>query len=154
MMTNRRRNTPSAEVEAIGRPTRQRTMVLRALIAAGGLISAQGLHNTLTANGARVGLSTVYRTLTALAGAGRADMVRDHNGERLFRYRPGTAHRHYLLCTVCGLSVPVDSAPVEEWAERTARASGFSGVRHTVELTGVCPDCGVEQEPQGRAGRA
>ena len=152
MMSNRPGNTPT-EVELIGRPTRQRTTVLEALIAAGDLVSAQGLHNTLTANGARVGLSTVYRTLTALAEAGRADMVRDRNGERLFRYRPGPAHRHYLLCTVCGLSVPVDSAPVEEWAERTARTSGFSGVRHTVELTGVCPDCGAEQRPTDEAGR-
>jgi Fur family ferric uptake transcriptional regulator len=83
----------------------------------------------------------VYRTLTALAGAGRADLVRDPGGERLFRYRPSEEHRHYLLCRGCGLGVPVDSALIESWAARISEASGYSDVRHTVELTGTCPDC-------------
>jgi Fur family ferric uptake transcriptional regulator len=134
---------PTGDVELFGRPTRQRMTVLQALIDTGGLVSAQTLHTTLAAEDARVGLSTVYRTLTALAEAGRADVVRDSNGERLFRYRPGAGHRHYLRCCVCGLSIAVDSGPVEDWAERTARAAGFSAVHHTVELAGVCPECGA-----------
>ncbi|WP_052229712.1 Fur family transcriptional regulator [Streptomyces sp. CT34] len=133
--------TPLADVTLIGRHTQQRTVVVEALIRADGFVGAQALHNRLPAGGSPVGLSTVYRTLTALANAGRADMVRDTNGERLFRYRPGTDHRHYLICTECGLSRPVDSDPVEDWADTIARTSGFANVRHTVELTGVCPDC-------------
>ncbi|MCQ4084469.1 metal ABC transporter permease [Streptomyces sp. RB6PN25] len=121
--------------------------LLKSLIDTGGSVSAQALY-TLAADGSQVGLSTVYRTLTALAEAGRADVVRDRNGERLFRYRPGADHRHYLLCTACGLSLPVDSAPVEEWADRIARTSGFAGVRHTVELAGICPECDRTRTPQ------
>ncbi|WEO98953.1 Fur family transcriptional regulator [Streptomyces sp. FXJ1.172] len=134
--------TPSDDVTLIGRLTEQRTTVVEALIRADGFIGAQALHNQLAAAGSSVGLSTVYRTLTALAGVGRADMVRDTNGERLFRYRPGPEHRHYLICTECGLSRPVDSGPVEDWADTIAQTSGFANVRHTVELSGVCPDCG------------
>ncbi|MEV5378317.1 transcriptional repressor [Streptomyces nondiastaticus] len=66
-------------------------------------ISAQTLHKRLVAGGSSVGLSTVYRTLIALAEAGRADVFRDTNGERLFRHRPGPDHRHYLICTERGL---------------------------------------------------
>ncbi|WP_330260080.1 transcriptional repressor [Streptomyces murinus] len=134
--------SPLADVTLIGRHTQQRTTVIEALIRAEGFIGAQTLHNRLSADGSPVGLSTVYRTLTALAAAGRADMVRDPHGERLFRYRPGSEHRHYLICTNCGLSRPVDSGPVEDWADTIARTSGFANVRHTVELSGVCPDCG------------
>jgi len=59
--------------------------------------------------------------LTALANAGRADLVRAASGERLFRYRPGPEHRHYLICTECGLSRPVDSGPVEDGADNIRR---------------------------------
>ncbi len=129
------------DVSTIGRPTRQRTTVLRALAAADGFVSAQILHAGLLSDGARVGLSTVYRALTAFAQAGRADVVRDQGGERLFRYRPGTGHRHYLICRQCGLSVPVDSSLVESWAEHVGADADFADVRHTVELTGTCSGC-------------
>ncbi|MEU4932436.1 Fur family transcriptional regulator [Streptomyces yokosukanensis] len=137
--------TPLADVTLIGRHTQQRAVVVKAFIRAEGFVGAQALHNRLAADGSPVGLSTVYRTLTALADAGRADMVRDTSGERIFRYRPGPDHRHYLLCTECGLSRPVDSGPVEDWADTIARTSGFANVRHTVELSGVCPDCGRQR---------
>ncbi|MFH8630456.1 Fur family transcriptional regulator [Streptomyces lydicus] len=134
------------EVSLLGRFTQQRAIVLEALIEAEeteGFVSARSLHTRLLAAHAPVGLSTVYRTLSALAEAGRADVIRDMHGERLFRYRPGSDHRHYLICTECGVSMPVDSDSVETWAADVARTSGFADVRHTVELTGVCPDCGT-----------
>ncbi|MCQ4079271.1 transcriptional repressor [Streptomyces sp. RB6PN25] len=105
------------------------------------LVSAQTLHAALVAGGARVGLSTVYRTLTALAATGRADVVRDSNGERLFRYRPDSHHRHYLVCRRCGLSLPLESDAVETWADQIAKTTGFADVQHTVELTGICAAC-------------
>ncbi|MEU8029610.1 Fur family transcriptional regulator [Streptomyces sp. NPDC049099] len=142
--------TPSHDVTLIGRLTQQRTVVVEALIRTDGFIGAQALHSQLAAYGSPVGLSTVYRTLTALASAGRADMVRDTSGERLFRYRPGADHRHYLICTECGLSRPVDSGPVEDWADTIAQNSGFANIRHTVELSGVCPDCGRRQAADER----
>ncbi|GAA3043581.1 Fur family ferric uptake transcriptional regulator [Streptomyces olivoverticillatus] len=145
MVSNRPRTTAPHDVVLIGRSTQQRALVLGALIVAEGFVSAQALHKQLVGTGSSVGLSTVYRTLTALAEAGRADIVRDTNGERLFRHRPGPDHRHYLLCTECGLSLPVESGPVEKWAERVARSSGFANVRHVVELSGICPDC--ERQP-------
>jgi len=113
----------------------------RALIGFGDFVSAQALHMRLAAAGEGVGLSTVYRTLGALADAGRADVVRDPGGERLFRYRPSDEHRHYLLCRCCGQGVPVDAGPVESWAAELAEASGYADVQHTLELTGTCPEC-------------
>lgn len=142
MAGNRPHHSFPPDVAPIGRSTQQRAVVLGALLVAEGFVSAQALHKRLVADGSPVGLSTVYRTLSALAGAGRADVVRDVNGERLFRHRAGPVHHHYLICTECGLSLPVPSEPVEKWAERIARSSGFADVRHTVELAGICPDCG------------
>lgn len=133
------------EVPLLGRFTQQRALVLEAFIEAEEaeeFVSAQSLHTRLAAADSPVGLSTVYRTLSALAEAGRADVIRDMHGERLFRYRPGSDHRHYLICTQCGVSVALDAVAVEKWAAGVARTSGFTAVQHTVELTGICPDCG------------
>ncbi|MEV4454105.1 MULTISPECIES: Fur family transcriptional regulator [Streptomyces] len=129
------------DLDLFGRRTAQRTSVLRALIDNGGFVGARTLYNALEVRGSAVGLNTVYRTLAALVEAGRADVVRDGDGGRLFRYRPSAEHQHYLLCRACGLSAPVDSEAVETWAEHVARSSGFAEVEHTVELTGLCPQC-------------
>jgi Fur family ferric uptake transcriptional regulator len=134
--------------DPLGRLTPRRAEVLRALAGCEDFVSAQLLHAGLLAGGSRVGLSTVYRTLTVLAAVGRVDVVRDTNGERLFRYRPGTDHRHYLICRECGLSQPVDSAAVEAWADHVAETSGFADVHHTVELTGTCVNC-LSADPVG-----
>lgn len=133
----------------LGRRTPQRATVLTALIGCGDFVSAQTLHLRLASGGEGVGLSTVYRTLAALADAGRADVVRDPSGERLFRYRPSDEHRHYLLCRSCGQGVPVDAGPVEEWAQALAESSGYADVQHTLELTGTCPDCRADSPRPG-----
>ncbi|MEC7051598.1 Fur family transcriptional regulator [Streptomyces collinus] len=123
------------------RTTPQRTAVLTALRACDGFISAQTLHAALLAEGVAVGLTTVYRTLRLLETAGHVDVVRDSDGERLYRPRPDEGHRHYLVCRECGLSLAVDAEEVERWVTRTARDIGFHAVTHTVELTGVCDGC-------------
>jgi Fur family ferric uptake transcriptional regulator len=133
--------TPSEDMALIGRRTAQRATVLRALMEAEGFVGARTLHASLRAAGSPIGLSTVYRTLGALAAADRADVVRTRVGERLFRHRPAPEHRHYLLCRNCGLGMSIDAEDVESWAERITRLSGFDEVEHTVELTGICPDC-------------
>ncbi|MEU6346212.1 Fur family transcriptional regulator [Streptomyces sp. NPDC046977] len=126
-----------------GRRTPQRKWVLNALIDSNGFVSAQTLYTRLVQLGSPVGLSTVYRTLRVLTEGGRADIVRDSNGERLFRYRPSVEHQHYILCRRCGLSTAVEATAVEAWAKNVATFSGFAEVEHTVELSGLCPQCRV-----------
>jgi Fur family ferric uptake transcriptional regulator len=123
------------------RLTRQRAAVLAGLAGCQDFVSAQMLHALLTANGTRIGLTTVYRALRGLEVAGGVDVVRDDCGERLYRQRPDGGHQHYLICRVCGHSRSVDSVVVEEWADRVAIDTGFVAVEHTIELSGICVDC-------------
>jgi Fur family transcriptional regulator, ferric uptake regulator len=123
------------------RSTQQRVAVLRALRDRPDFASARELHEALAAEGAAVGLTTVYRTLRALERGGHVDVVRDQTGERLYRPRPADGHRHYLVCRRCGLSRAVDAEAVEQWAGGVAEATGFAEVDHTVELTGICEQC-------------
>ena len=122
------------------RATRQGLAVDAVLAAAEGFRTAQDLHAELRRRGEAIGLTTVYRHLNALAEAGGVDMVRRDDGEAQFRSCAATEHHHHLLCRLCGRSVEIDGPEVEEWAERIAAAAGFTEVRHTVEISGLCAE--------------
>ena len=123
------------------RTTRQRTAVAELLEQVDGFKSAQDLHDLLRAGGESVGLTTVYRHLQALADAGQVDVLRNDDGEAVYRRCPTDAHHHHLVCRSCGRSLEVEGPEVEEWASRTAAQHGFTGVTHTVEVFGTCADC-------------
>lgn len=126
------------------RATRQRTAVLAALDAADDFLSAQDLHGRLRSSGDSVGLSTVYRTVQALAAAGEVDVIVTAEGEA--RYRScSSGHHHHLVCRACGRTVEVRSTSVERWAAVLADEHGFTDVTHTVEVFGVCHDCSDRQ---------
>ncbi len=123
------------------RTTRQRTAVAELLERVDGFKSAQDLHDLLRADGASVGLTTVYRHLQSLADAGQVDVLRNDDGEAVYRRCPTDAHHHHLVCRSCGRSVEVEGPEVEAWASGIASAHGFTDVGHTVEVFGTCGDC-------------
>lgn len=122
------------------RHTRQRAAVTALLREVDGFHSAQDLHAMLRERGQRVGLTTVYRTLQAMAELGEVDVMSPTGGEALYR-RCSQGHHHHLVCRSCGRAVEVAGPAVEAWADRVAAAHGFTDVRHTVEIVGTCPDC-------------
>lgn len=122
------------------RPTRQRVAVAEALGAAGTFRSAQEIHEVLRAAGERVGLTTVYRTLQAMADAGEVDVLRA-DGEAMYRRCRSGEHHHHLVCRSCGTTVELAAEDVESWAASVARRHGFTDVTHTVEVFGTCRGC-------------
>ena len=122
------------------RPTRQRRAVAAAMQSFDDFRSAQEIHNVLRQAGDNVGLSTVYRTLQALADGGEVDVLRAEDGEALYR-RCSTSHHHHLVCRSCGRAVEVEGPTVERWADAVASTHGYTDVSHTLEIFGTCPDC-------------
>jgi Fur family transcriptional regulator, ferric uptake regulator len=122
------------------RATRQRRAVSETLAELDDFHSAQQIHDILTERGERVGLSTVYRTLQALADAEEIDVLRSDDGEALYR-RCSSGHHHHLVCRTCGRTVEVEGPTVERWADRVAAEHDFAEVSHTLEIFGVCSDC-------------
>ncbi|MDR1833886.1 MAG: transcriptional repressor [Propionibacteriaceae bacterium] len=135
---------PRAFAEAGRRDTRQRRALREKLSGLEAFASAQQLHDAIRADGGKVGLATVYRTLQAMAAAGEVDTVRTADGETLYR-KCGTSHHHHIVCRSCGLTVEIDGPGVERWAERAAADHGFTNVQHVVELFGFCADCSPAQ---------
>jgi Fur family transcriptional regulator, ferric uptake regulator len=122
------------------RPTKQRAAVAAVLDELEGFRSAQDLHALLRQRGENVGLTTVYRTLQALADAGEVDVLRADDGEAVYR-RCSSGHHHHLVCRHCGRTVEVEGPAVERWAERVASEHGFVEVSHTIEVFGTCAAC-------------
>lgn len=122
------------------RPTRQRKAVAAALADIDGFRSAQEVHALLAAADTKVGLSTVYRTLQAMADFGELDVLRTNEGEALYR-RCSSEHHHHLVCRACGATVEVEGPTVEKWTKAVAAEHGYTDVSHTLEVFGTCANC-------------
>ncbi|WP_062079018.1 Fur family transcriptional regulator [Demequina globuliformis] len=127
------------------RMTKQRAAIMDVLSKSEEFRSAQAWHDTLRHDGSSVGLATVYRSLQSLAEAGQVDAVVTDSGETLYR-RCGAedTHHHHLRCRSCGAAHDIEVPEFERWAEQLGVKLGFTGIDHTVEITGICRDCAAQ----------
>ncbi len=125
--------------EAGLRPTRQRLSVLEFLRDRPDAVTAQDLHAELRRGGQSIGLTTVYRTLTALADAGLLDVF-TREGEQAFR-RCGVTHHHHLVCETCNRVEELSADEVEAWVHQAADRHGFEVTGHRADVFGICSDC-------------
>ena len=123
------------------RSTRQRRAVQDLLDTIDEFSSAQEIHARLRKAGSNVGLTTVYRALQAMATAGQVDVLRPDDGEARYR-RCTPEHHHHLVCRLCGRTLEVDSPALEQWADDMGAHHGFTEISHTLEIFGVCGECG------------
>jgi Fur family ferric uptake transcriptional regulator len=125
------------------RATRQGEAVRDALRAVGGFRSAQDVYAMLRAQGATVGLSTVYRHLQSLVEDGVVDVIHTADGEATYRFcgDPGPGHHHHLVCRRCGRTEEIEGRAIERWAGEVAQQHGYTEVDHTIELFGTCAAC-------------
>jgi Fur family ferric uptake transcriptional regulator len=128
-------------VPGTSRNTRQRTEILSLLDEASDFQSAQRVYHELRDRGAKVGLTTVYRTLQILAEAEEVDTMRLPNGEQLYRRCSRPSHHHHLVCRECGNTIEIAGPAIERWADKMAEENGFIEVSHTIDIFGVCPKC-------------
>jgi Fur family ferric uptake transcriptional regulator len=114
--------------------------VIAALAGVDDFRSANEFHELLRGQGHSVGLSTVYRTLQALADAGEIDAIVRDDGETAYR-RCSEHHHHHLVCRSCGGTVEVSAPALERWTNQIAGEHGYSEVTHTLEIHGRCQRC-------------
>lgn len=124
------------------RSTWQKTAVREALASASGFVSAQELYQSLAQQGQKIGLTTIYRALTDLVALGEADSLAASDGENKYR-NCGTDHHHHLICRECGKAVEFELAGFEAAAAQLALSQGFKDVSHSIELFGICAECGL-----------
>ena len=116
------------------------TKVLKTLEDAGGFASAQEVHQLITRQGERIGLTTIYRALQSLQKERLVDVLRRDDGEAIYRLC-GDQHHHHLVCKKCGRTVEIEGGAIEKWAENIAKENGFRDVGHSAEIFGTCSNC-------------
>ncbi|MEO3813810.1 transcriptional repressor [Sphaerisporangium sp. B11E5] len=121
--------------------TSRREAVRQVLAGSTSFRSAQDIYAQMRAEGAKIGLTTVYRALQSLADAGQVDTLRTDDGESVYRACATGGHHHHLVCRGCGRTVEVAGPAVERWAESVGSEHGFTSITHTVEVFGTCPTC-------------
>ncbi|MBO3130297.1 Fur family transcriptional regulator [Dermatophilus congolensis] len=129
------------------RNTRQRAAIEALLKTGGDFVSAQQVHARLTEGGSRAGLATVYRTLGVMSAAGKVDVLRNADGELIYRWCDTEGHHHHLVCRQCGYTVEIRGTSIESWADAMADENGFTDVSHSLELFGLCASCSAQPSP-------
>jgi Fur family transcriptional regulator, ferric uptake regulator len=122
------------------RATPQRLLVLETLAGEPNDATAQQIHARLRDGGHRVGLATIYRTLSALSEHGLVDALMHHPGEACYRLC-AAGHHHHLVCTNCHRVVELGDCELDPWLAQLGSEHGFTITAHAVEVAGVCGDC-------------
>ena len=104
--------------------------------------SAQEIYDGIRADGGRIGIASVYRTLDQLVELRLLQRV--ELGDGIARFEPshtGGEHHHHLVCDDCGKVEPFFDSGLEQALEQAATRLHYGMRAHEVVLHGRCEDC-------------
>jgi Fur family ferric uptake transcriptional regulator len=118
------------------RMTGQRRVIAQVLSEAEDHPDVEEVHRRAAARDSRISLSTVYRTMRLLEGAG---IVERHDfGDGRARYEPaGHGHHDHLINVKTGEVIEFKNEQIERLQESVARELGFNLIGHRLELFGT-----------------
>ena len=118
------------------RMTGQRRIIARVLSEAEDHPDVEEVHRRAHARDNRISLSTVYRTVRLLEGAGILE--RHDFGEGRARYeQAGHGHHDHLINMKTGEVFEFHNAEIERLQDAVARELGFQLIGHRLELFGL-----------------
>ncbi|MBI5257118.1 MAG: ferric iron uptake transcriptional regulator [Burkholderiales bacterium] len=105
-------------------------------------MTAEDVFKVLLAEGADIGLATVYRVLMQFEQAGLLTRNHFESGKSVFELNEGQHHDH-LVCMTCGRVEEFFDAEIEQRQRAVALARGFDLQEHSLALYAVCnkKDC-------------
>ena len=104
-------------------------------------LGAYDILAVLAAEGRSSAPPTVYRALEFLLEQGLVHRLSSLNAF-IGCSRPGHAGSgQFLICRSCGNAAELNDGGIERAIVRGATSQGFATHGHTVEISGVCPDC-------------
>lgn len=104
-------------------------------------IGAYDVLDQLSTEEKRAAPPTVYRALDFLLEHGLVHRVASLNAY-VGCAEPGHGGEgQFLICMKCGAAAELRDPPVNETIKAAASARGFVATSHTLEISGVCPNC-------------
>ncbi|AGB41027.1 Fe2+/Zn2+ uptake regulation protein [Halobacteroides halobius DSM 5150] len=105
-------------------------------------LSADDIYALVKAEGASVGLATIYRTLNLLESAevvAKRDLGADSACYE-FVFAESNQH-HHLVCKKCGKVIETEKLLVADLKQRLLVQIGFQVVDCCVQIEGYCQNC-------------
>lgn len=105
-------------------------------------MTAEDVFKALLAEGADIGLATVYRVLMQFEQAGLLSRSHFESGKSVFELNEGQHHDH-LVCLTCGRVEEFYDAEIEKRQRAVAQTRGFELHDHSLALYAACvkPQC-------------
>jgi len=122
------------------RASSARRLVLEALFAAEGPISAERVAEGIAGRVPPSDLASVYRNLETLEAAGLVRHVHLGHSPGLYALS-GATDREYLVCESCAAVRAVESAELDDVREAVRERFGYVPHFSHFPLVGLCPDC-------------
>lgn len=112
--------------------TKQRLEIIAVMDEMQKPLSAEEIHSALHG----VSVSTVYRNMEKLIGAGIAVKTVIPHNDGIYYELSYNKHRHRIVCLCCRKMRYIDECPVRE-----THLPDFVVTEHKLELYGYCADC-------------
>ena len=105
-------------------------------------MTAEDVFKALLAEGADIGLATVYRVLMQFEQAGLLSRSHFESGKSVFELNEGRHHDH-LVCLTCGRVEEFYDPQIEQRQRSIALERGFELHEHSLSLYAACtkPNC-------------
>ncbi|HLL13382.1 MAG TPA: ferric iron uptake transcriptional regulator [Rubrivivax sp.] len=110
-------------------------------------MTAEDVFKALLAEGADIGLATVYRVLMQFEQAGLLSRSNFESGKAVFELNEGTHHDH-LVCLDCGRVEEFYDAEIEQRQRAVTESRGFALQEHSLALYARCTKSGCPHRPQ------
>lgn len=104
-------------------------------------LGAEELHGMLQAQGRKIGLATVYRTLELMVNVGLLHKLQFGDNRSRFEVADEDHHHHHLVCNRCDKVFEVSVDLLEELEHKIEEDYDFSILGHHLKFYGICSAC-------------
>src|SRR5436190_4096327 len=124
--------------------TSQRALIWSVLLESKGHPSVEEIRDLLLAQGHRIGLATIYRTIKILLESG---FVRQSKLHGMTHYEPVVSQPNHLhfICNDCQSTVEFPSRKIEKLIQKVTDEYGFEERYSRYAIFGVCKSCARKQ---------
>ena len=128
----------------MSRQTRQRDVIIRAILDADGPLSVEQIYERAREDVPNLGVATVYRTIKLLLAQERIVVV-DLPGEQPHYEPAGRGHHHHFRCLECDQWFDLGMCVVRH-LDGTTIEGGYVIDGHYLTLYGRCPSCAAASQ--------
>jgi Fur family transcriptional regulator, ferric uptake regulator len=121
--------------------TPHRQLILDVFLNDEGHRSVEDIYRAVRQHDARVGYTTVYRTMKILADCGLAREIDLADGITRYEHLYNHEHHDHMICMECGKSIEFYDPAIEALQDDASEQLGFKVLDHKLQIYGLCRDC-------------